>query len=333
MNTSPIPRAPKNTPKNNLENTVKNTLEIAVVGAGIIGSMIAVSLQDQGHRVHLLEANYPGQATRASGGMLAAGHEEFSGIWQDYASQSLERWKTWRIRLGELGFDLSYVPQITSENCTYLEDGSLDPVQVLAALRQLCPPTFAECQHFFEDANGVRLEGENIPPSIPSNIPPKVDLVILATGAWSGKFGLQVQPYQGQSLLLERRWQGCAHYAHGGYVIPRGDKCYVGATTQAGERSTLPNPTALAFLQDLAHKHGIPRGTGAKRDFPLEHLVGLRPFAPTPIVGFFPNSKRVLVATGHYRNGILLAPITAHLIGEMVSEMISEFTAQKAPAL
>jgi glycine oxidase len=52
----------------------------------------------------------------------------------------------------------------------------------------------------------------------------------------------------------------------------------------------------------------------------IETWAGLRPRAPDdlPILGPDPRVEGLIYATGHYRNGILLAPITARAIGELV---------------
>jgi glycine/D-amino acid oxidase-like deaminating enzyme len=51
-----------------------------------------------------------------------------------------------------------------------------------------------------------------------------------------------------------------------------------------------------------------------------EHWAGLRPFAADglPVIGNIPGYENVFVATAHYRNGILLTPLTADLVAELV---------------
>ncbi|NJK59527.1 MAG: FAD-dependent oxidoreductase [Oscillatoriales cyanobacterium SM2_1_8] len=58
-----------------------------------------------------------------------------------------------------------------------------------------------------------------------------------------------------------------------------------------------------------------------------ETWVGYRPRPvgrPAPVLGFWPGSARLLVATGHYRNGLLLAFITAEIIGDLVTKGYSD---------
>jgi len=54
----------------------------------------------------------------------------------------------------------------------------------------------------------------------------------------------------------------------------------------------------------------------------LEARVGLRPATPDglPFIGASLRSHRLIYATGHYRNGVLLAPLTAELIADLIVE-------------
>jgi glycine oxidase len=55
-----------------------------------------------------------------------------------------------------------------------------------------------------------------------------------------------------------------------------------------------------------------------------EVRVGLRPASSTglPIIGPFPDVPRVLVATGHFRNGVLLAPVTAAIVRDYLVDQV-----------
>jgi len=61
---------------------------------------------------------------------------------------------------------------------------------------------------------------------------------------------------------------------------------------------------------------------------PVDQWAGLRPHAPggQPTIGRVPFVESLFVATGHYRNGILLAPLTAKGIADLITEdRLSEF--------
>jgi glycine oxidase len=150
--------------------------------------------------------------------------------------------------------------------------------------------------------------------------------VVVAAGPWSAAFGeeARVRPVKGQSLrlrdpagpgLLERvvRWDG-------GYLAPRGDGRYVlGATSEErGFDTTMTAGGAYELLRDASEL--IP---GVLELEVEEVLAGLRPGTPdnAPILGRSRVDPRVVWATGHYRNGVLLTPVTADLV---VAELAGE---------
>jgi glycine oxidase len=153
--------------------------------------------------------------------------------------------------------------------------------------------------------------------------------VVVAAGPWSGAFGdeARVRPVKGQTLrlrdpagpgLLERvvRWgQPCP-----GYLVPRGDGRYVLGATQ--EERGFDTAVTAGGLHDLLRDASelVP---GVLELEVEEQLAGLRPGTPdnAPIIGRSPSEPRVVWATGHYRNGVLLTPVTAELV---VAELVGE---------
>jgi glycine oxidase len=170
------------------------------------------------------------------------------------------------------------------------------------------------------------------------------DQVVIAAGAWSEAFGdeARVRPVKGQSLrlldpagpgLIDRvmRWDG-------GYLVPRGDGRYVlGATTEERGFDTAVTAGGVhELLRDAAEL--VP---GVLELEVEEAIAGLRPGTPdnAPIIGRSPSDPRVVWATGHYRNGVLLAPVTADLVAaELAGEPVEHafgperFARAKAPA-
>ena len=98
----------------------------------------------------------------------------------------------------------------------------------------------------------------------------------------------------------------------GGYIVPRGDGRYVlGATVE--ERGFEQRPTAGGVYELLRDAHELVPGV---RELQIEELsVGFRPSTPdnVPVIGRGALDG-LLWATGHHRNGILLAPLTAELV-------------------
>jgi len=159
--------------------------------------------------------------------------------------------------------------------------------------------------------------------------------VVLAAGCWSGQLeGVPagavppVRPVKGQILrlspcerapVLTRTVRGMVR-GSSVYVVPREDgTVVVGATVE--ERGFDTAVTAGAVYELLRDAHRVVPGI---TEMVLgESMAGLRPGSPdnAPIVG--PASVRgadgLVVATGHYRQGILLAPLTAEAVAAIVS--------------
>lgn len=149
--------------------------------------------------------------------------------------------------------------------------------------------------------------------------------VVLAAGSWSGAVAIggvppvPVRPVRGQLLHL-------ASWAEPLRRIAWGPGCYA---VPIGERSTLVGATAEEVgFDERATAAGV-RGlldavcellpAAATADF-VETRVGLRPATPDglPIVGSPSALPGLVYATGHYRNGVLLAPLTAALVADLV---------------
>src|SRR5215831_7853128 len=213
------------------------------------------------------------------------------------------------------------------------DDHSVDPRRVVAALWRACeregvrlrrhtPVLGVELDAARERVCGVRVadaggrggaaggvvEGELL----------RAREVVVAGGAWSAALpglpdgaGVSVRPVKGQILRLRDPagpglLEGVVRF-HGGYLVPRGDGGYVlGATVE--ERGFEPDPTAGGVYALLRDAHELVPGIS---ELHIEELgVGYRPGTPdnVPIVGRG-RLDGLLWATGHHRNGILLAPL------------------------
>jgi glycine oxidase len=146
-------------------------------------------------------------------------------------------------------------------------------------------------------------------------------LLVLAAGAWSGLIpdmpALPLRPVRGQMVLVggvEWPWTGSVRQGHA-YAVRRGiTGLLVGATV---EEAGFDKHNTVAGVEGLlSFTRRLFPGLGPAR---LETMwAGLRPGTPDnlPIVGFIPGWP-VLAATGHFRNGILLAPWTARQVARL----------------
>ena len=152
------------------------------------------------------------------------------------------------------------------------------------------------------------------------------DAVVLAAGAWSGGLArtlgvdVAVRPVRGQILLLRGPpgLLGPTLNAGTNYLVPRPDgRILVGSTMEEAGFDATTTPDALDRLRRVAHEL-FP----ATRDMPEEMAwAGLRPGTPDrmPYIGAVPEVPGLVLATGHFRNGILLAPITAECVAAVLA--------------
>ncbi len=148
---------------------------------------------------------------------------------------------------------------------------------------------------------------------------------VLAAGAWSSKFlPLPLRPLKGQMLSVRLPESEPELpltrilYGQDIYIVPRRDRqIIIGATSE--DVGFTPHNTPLG-IQTLLQR--AIRLYPQLQHYPIQELWwGFRPATPDelPILGFS-ESKNLTFATGHYRNGILLAPITAKLIADLIWE-------------
>jgi glycine oxidase len=210
------------------------------------------------------------------------------------------------------------------------DDHSVDPRLVLGALRTACEAVgVVVCEHapvarIETDASGVRVlgvvldDGELV----------AAGRVVVAAGAWSGALGgvaararIPVRPVRGQLLRLrDPAGPGLLSTVvryEGGYIVPRADGRYVlGATVE--ERGFDIEPDVGGIYELLRDAHELVPGVS---ELKIEELsVGLRPGTPdnAPAIGRG-AAEGLIWATGHHRNGILLAPLTAQLVTQLLT--------------
>jgi glycine oxidase len=149
--------------------------------------------------------------------------------------------------------------------------------------------------------------------------------VLFATGAWQAPIAHApyVEPRKGQlvALKLEGPIQtACTLRIPGLYIVPRGEGNYVvGATL---ENTGFDQSTSEEQLQDLTRR-AIELWPPLARATRVAAWAGLRPLGPygLPVIGPLSQNEKnptLWVATGHFRNGILLAPGTAHVVRDLI---------------
>jgi glycine oxidase len=147
--------------------------------------------------------------------------------------------------------------------------------------------------------------------------------VVNCAGAWSGQIGphpIPTRPVKGQMLCLAMHPRDLLTHVIRTpkvYLIPRSDgRLLVGATVEEAGFDKRTDPDTIQRL----HKAALELVPQLRDSRILEDWAGLRPGTPDalPILGATPTPG-YFVATGHFRDGILLAPITATIMADVIT--------------
>ena len=351
-------------------------VDIAVVGAGIIGCAIAWECVRRGATVTLVDAGEPGrQASGAAAGMLAPGSEAHGpGAFLDFGMSSLAMWPSFATSLAEAsGFDtglaLDGLLRIAAdeadafdirERLAWQRAAGIEVEWVDGAEAHTLEPALAEHRHRgaawyageghvdspatvaalvaavrgagADVVRGARVEGWA--PSgalrLKGGETLEAAAVVVAAGSWSGELiaalgaqPLPVRPVRGQLLALEGVKPIPKRVLFGGllgYAVGKADgSVLVGATEEDAGFDSSPTPAATEHLTGVAQAllAGAPAATRTSA------WAGLRPRTPDalPILGEVYAGDavaRLFVATGHHRNGVLLAPATAAGMAQLI---------------
>ena len=226
----------------------------------------------------------------------------------------------------ELICEFPYITKDVKYGVLYGDEGNVDTEELMEALYVAFEKLGGEILN--EDIVRVRRNGERIEKVFSVFGEFKTDFYVFATGAWTKEhFNFPVFPVKGHILRIDAPLKDYVLYSSSAYIIPREKDVLVGATT---ENKGFDRRTALGGVRQLAE--------GAVKVVPsleeaelLEVRVGFRPGTPDekPIFYFGEN---FLVLSGHYRNGILHAPLTAELALRFIDKgEVSEYFKSFSP--
>jgi glycine oxidase len=331
--------------------------DAVIIGAGIIGLSLAIELNRRGRRVLVVDKGEPRrEASWAAGGMLCDSPLETQPALRDLAVASatmypefvgdLERESGLKIDLrseGTLFFapaknqplETSYpLPQALSELepelrspedapvCLYLKEHCVDPRELLAAAERTARGRGVEfCLGVTVEA--VMVSGARARGVATQKETFQASTVINCAGAWAGQISpiaLPTRPVKGHMLSVSMPGKNLLRHVVRTpdiYLIPRSDgRLVIGATSEeAGfDRQVVPETIET---QRRAAVGVVPALANAPV---MESWTGLRPGTPDklPIMGAT-SVQGYFVATGHYRDGILLAPVTARAMGQVIA--------------
>jgi glycine oxidase len=318
----------------------KSTADVVVIGAGLIGLAIALELHDRGAHVTVLESSRAlSHASTAAAGMLAVDDPHNPPALLPLSRLSAHLYPTFLRRLHALsGLTVSFQTETTLQ---YAPDGtvlrlaekSLDPRQlataVLAAVRST-PIRLLDQTHIAS----ISPSRDRLSILTSTGLQLHAPSILYTTGAWTqrvlqaeGSSPVPIVPRKGQMLRVQLPAGLRLEAVHRNdriYIVPRtlgpqAGTALIGATIEDAGFDTSVHNEDLARLRNFAAH--LVQDLRSETAAPLvEAWAGLRPATPDalPILSATPGARQ-FIATGHFRNGILLAPATAALMADLLT--------------
>jgi glycine oxidase len=215
--------------------------------------------------------------------------------------------------------------QPTLKGALYLqEDGQVDAPLLALAWIQAAARLGVKMYEDFGDIQLIVRQGKAVGVRTAKG-PMYAECVIVAAGVGTGAIfrhigiELPVYPVKGEcfSVLTPQPILQKSVFTSGCYLVPKaGGRLVIGATVKAFDHDRKVTLEGIAQLMERAQRIA-PVIAGAEWE---KAWSGLRPQTPDglPYLGLVPGYNNLFVAAGHYRNGILLSPITGRIIAEMV---------------
>ena len=341
------------------------TWDAIIIGGGIIGLTLAIELQKRGAKVLVVERGEPGrEASHAAAGMLAECTLETPPVLQPLATASARMYPEFVHDLhDESGFDVdlrdagtlvfpppehvhdrrgftteSLLPAPLSElepaladlkrPAFFLKERSVDP-------RALTSAALRTAKHREVDISSgnpvtsVLLSDGHVTGISTEKTSYAAPVVVNCAGAWAGDISplpFPTRPVKGQMLsTVVGSYKILRHVIRAPevYLVPRSDgRVLIGATIEEAGYDKRTVPETIHRLHQAAIRLVPALGQGRM----LEAWAGLRPgtpddlpiLGPAEIPGYF-------VATGHFRDGILLAPVTARVMAQVITGVTPEY--------
>jgi glycine oxidase len=333
-------------------------VSIAVAGGGIIGLTLAWRLAQRGFPVTVFDkGRMGGEASWAGAGMLAPGGEivarspiahpalEARRLYPSFVRE-LEEASATRIDFQECGaLDLAYSPEdwrglearASHQIALGIRSEALEPTRVLSICPNLRADGLEGARFYPDDAMvnpreivaalcsvcrklGVLLVENHTVENIDSV--GNFDAVVLAAGAWSSRISAgtlpPAEPVKGHLIGYQQApgaFPVILRHGHT-YLLQRAGGLLIAGSSE--EHAGFDHGVDAGIVADIAARAAFLLPHLAK-ETPAEIWTGLRPASDAVHTGAHGTSGRLYLAYGHYRNGILLAPVTARDLAAEIS--------------
>jgi len=335
------------------------TWDAIIIGAGIIGLSLSIELRKRSARVLIVERGEPGrEASHAAAGMLVECATETPPTLQPLAFASARLYPEFAHELQDesgITVDLRDAgalifpppehvherPGFTTESLlpaplAELEPALADPKRPAFLLKErsvdpraLTAAALKAAKHRDVDiSSGAAVTGVLVSDGRVSGVSTNktvyaAPVVVNCAGAWAGQLAphhFPTRPVKGQMLAVADASHHLLRHvirAPEVYIVPRSDgRILIGATVEEAGYDKRTDPNIIHRLHQSAIRM-IPALAHARV---LEAWAGLRPGTPDqlPILGAT-ATPGYFVATGHFRDGILLAPVTAQVMAQVIT--------------
>ncbi|MBZ5606139.1 MAG: FAD-binding oxidoreductase [Acidobacteriia bacterium] len=313
--------------------------DVLIAGAGLIGASIAWRLSQAGIRVTMCDAgSFGGECSSAGAGMLSPGGEfDKPSVWIDLAVEGMRMYPAFVDELAResgvaIDFQLTgchhFVEpdvarrraefqaskgirvELTDRGLFYHDDGFVDPTDMLRALRRVSRAELREnCALTEIEASDHRA-------------------VVIAAGAWSNRLRVkyrgtpvalpEVKPVKGHLAGFQMQPGSLGPMLRRGhsYVLQRSNGFLIaGATEEDAGFERAVSESTCAEIQ----RHAAELFPALEKATPCRRWIGFRPFSPDGPHIRQVEGTNVWLAYGHFRNGILLAPLTSHRVAREIA--------------
>jgi glycine oxidase len=338
-----------------LYNAGMKAWDVIIIGGGIIGLSLSIEIRKKGASVLVIERGEPGhEASRAAGGMLVDCSLETPPSLQSLARASARMYPGFAHELqveSGMSVDLrdhgtilispttdaapEFSTSLFSEHLAdrepslvvgdrqafYLQERSVDPRALTAAAWKTAKNRGVDFSSG-DEVTAVNVSDRRVTGVTTNKTSFSAPTVVNCAGAWAGQIGpeaIPTRPVKGQMLCLAMHSPAVLKHVIRTpkvYLIPRSDgRLLVGATVEDAGYDKRTDVATIKRLYQAAQTL-VPKLAESRI---LEDWAGLRPGTPDglPILGAT-STQGYYVATGHFRDGILLAPITAKIMAEVI---------------